>query len=38
MGDVLYGRLSGKLFNRLKQITKMKRVEVRKTERHEVFK
>ncbi len=38
MNDVLYGRLSTKIFNRLKQITKMKRVEVRKTERHEVFK
>lgn len=38
MQDVLYGRLSAKLFNRLKQITKMRRVEVRKSERGEVFK
>jgi len=38
MQDVIYGRLSAKLFNRLKQITKMRRVEVRKSERGEVFK
>ncbi|VVC04802.1 30S ribosomal protein S3Ae [Candidatus Bilamarchaeum dharawalense] len=36
--DVIYGRLSSKIFNRLKQITKMKRVEVRKSERGEIFK
>ena len=38
MQDVLYGRFSSKLFNRLKQVTKMRRVEVRKSERGEVFK
>lgn len=38
MQDVIYGRLSAKLFNRLKQITKMRRVEVRKSQRGEVFK
>jgi len=36
--DIIYGRFSSKLFNRLKQITEMKRVEVRKTEREEAFK
>lgn len=36
--DILYGRMAGKLYNRLKQITKMKRVEIRKTELKEVFK
>ena len=36
--DVLYGRFSGKLFNQLKTITKMRRVEVRKYERGETFK
>jgi small subunit ribosomal protein S3Ae len=36
--DVIYGRLSSKLFGKLKQITKMRRVEVRKSERGEVFK
>lgn len=36
--DVIYGRLSSKLFSRLKQITKMRRVEVRKSERGESFK
>jgi len=38
MQDVLYGRAASKLFNRLKQITKMRRVEIRKSERGEVFK
>ena len=38
MQDIIYGRFSSKLFNRLKQITEMKRVEVRKTEREEAFK
>ena len=36
--DVIYGRLSSRIFNRLKMITKMKRVEVRKSERGEQFK
>jgi small subunit ribosomal protein S3Ae len=36
--DVLYGRFSAKLYNQLKTITKMRRVEVRKSERGEVFK
>jgi small subunit ribosomal protein S3Ae len=36
--DVIYGRLSSKVFSRLKQITKMRRVEVRKSERGEIFK
>ena len=36
--DVIYGRLSSKLFARLKQLTKMRRVEVRKSERGEIFK
>jgi small subunit ribosomal protein S3Ae len=36
--DVIYGRVSSRLFGRLKQITKMRRVEVRKSERGEVFK
>lgn len=36
--DVIYGRVSSKLFTRLKQITKMRRVEVRKSEREEIFK
>ncbi|MEM3422231.1 MAG: hypothetical protein QXF35_00050 [Candidatus Bilamarchaeaceae archaeon] len=38
MQDVVYGRFSARLFNRLKQITEMKRVEVRKSERAEEFK
>lgn len=38
MQDVIYGRLSSKIFSRLKQITRMKRVEVRKSERGEIFK
>lgn len=37
MQELVYGRFSSKLFNRLKQITKMKRVEVRKSEKTEVF-
>jgi small subunit ribosomal protein S3Ae len=36
--DVIYGRVSSRLFGRLKQITKMRRVEVRKSQRGEVFK
>lgn len=36
--DVIYGRLSSKLFSRLKTITRMRRVEVRKSERGEIFK
>ena len=35
--DVLYGKISTKLFTRLKQITKMKRVEIRKSELEELF-
>lgn len=38
MQDVIYGRFSSRIFNRLKQITKMRRVEVRKSERGELFK
>ena len=37
MQDLIYGRFSSKIFNRLKQITKMRRVEVRKSEKKEVF-
>ena len=36
--ELLYGRFSSKLFTRLKQITQMRRVEVRKSERQEIFK
>lgn len=36
--DVIYGRVSSRIFGRLKQITKMRRVEVRKSERGEIFK
>jgi small subunit ribosomal protein S3Ae len=36
--DVIYGRVSSRLFGRLKQITKMRRVEIRKSERGEIFK
>ncbi len=36
--DVIYGRFSSRIFGRLKQITKMRRVEVRKSERGEAFK
>jgi small subunit ribosomal protein S3Ae len=36
--DVIFGRVSSKLYSRCKQITKMRRVEVRKSERGEQFK
>ena len=36
--DVMFGRFSSKLFGQLKTITKMRRVEVRKSERKEIFK
>ncbi|MFH1520534.1 MAG: hypothetical protein ABID61_02735 [Candidatus Micrarchaeota archaeon] len=36
--DVMYGRVSSRVFSRLKQITKMRRVEIRKSERGETFK
>jgi ribosomal protein S3AE len=36
--DVIYGRLSSKLYGSLKKITKMRRVEIRKSERGEIFK
>lgn len=36
--DVVHGRVSSKIFSRLKQITKMRRVEIRSSERGEVFK
>ncbi|MEW6036487.1 MAG: hypothetical protein AB1529_07790 [Candidatus Micrarchaeota archaeon] len=36
--DVIYGRFSSRVFSRLKQVTKMRRVEIRKSERGEVFK
>ena len=36
--DVIYGRFSSKMYSRLKQITKMRRVEIRKSERGEIFK
>jgi len=36
--DVIYGRFSSKIFSRLKTITKMRRVEIRRSERGEVFK
>lgn len=36
--DTIYGRVSSRIYNRLKQITKMKRVEIRKSERGELFK
>lgn len=38
MQEILYGRLTSRLYNRLKQITPMKRVEVRRTVRLEQFK
>lgn len=38
MQDLIYGRFSSRLYNRLKQITEMRRVEVRKSERMEEFK
>ncbi len=37
MQDIIYGRFSSKLFNKLKQITKMRRVEVKKSEKKEAF-
>lgn len=37
MQELIYGRFSSKIFNRLKQITKMRRVEVRKSEKKEAF-
>ena len=36
--DVIYGRFSSRIFTRLKTITKMRRVEIRKSERGEIFK
>lgn len=38
MQEIIYGRLTSKLFGRLKAITPMKRVEVRKSELKETFK
>ncbi|MDO8553534.1 MAG: hypothetical protein Q7S22_01900 [Candidatus Micrarchaeota archaeon] len=38
MQEILYGRLVSKLFNRLKQITALRRIEIRKSERKETFK
>lgn len=38
MMDIVHGRFSSKLFSRLKQITKMRRVEIRKSELGEIFK
>lgn len=37
MQELIYGKFSSKIFSRLKQITKMRRVEVRKSEVKEVF-
>ncbi len=37
MQEVVFGKLASKIFNRLKQITMMRRVEVRKSELKEVF-
>ncbi len=37
MQEVLFGKLNAKIFNRLKQITAMRRVEVKKTELKEAF-
>jgi len=37
MQELIYGKFSSKIFNRLKQMTKMRRVEVRKSEVREVF-
>jgi small subunit ribosomal protein S3Ae len=37
MSDILYGKLVTRLFNKVKQITTMKRIEIRKTERKERF-
>ncbi|MBI2079340.1 hypothetical protein HYT84_01125 [Candidatus Micrarchaeota archaeon] len=38
MQDIIYGKFVSRLFNRLKQITPIKRVEIRKTELVELFK
>lgn len=38
MQDLLFGKFSSKIFTRLKQITRMRRVEVWKSERKELFK
>ncbi len=38
MNEILYGKMASRIFNRLKTITKMKRVEIRKSERGEFFK
>jgi ribosomal protein S3AE len=37
MAEVLYGRFVSKLYNSLKKITKMRRVEIRKSELKEVL-
>jgi small subunit ribosomal protein S3Ae len=37
MQEILYGRLVAKIFNRVKQIATMKRVEISKTEKKEIF-
>lgn len=37
MQDIIYGRFSAKLYNRLKKITRMRRVEIRKSEIKEKF-
>lgn len=37
MQDMIYGRLTSRLFNRLKQITAIKRIEIRKAELEEIF-
>jgi len=37
MQDLVYGRFSAKIYNKLKEITKMKRVEIRKSEKKESF-
>ena len=37
MQEIIHGRLSSKIFNKLKQITPMSRVEFRKTELKEIF-
>lgn len=37
MQEILYGRLASKLFHKLKQITSLKRFEIRKTEKKEIF-
>ncbi len=37
MQDLVYGRFSAKIFNRLREITRMKRVEIRKSEKKETF-